>query len=363
MSKVCRFFEVNRMRIRYIPTNEAHGVYINLNRLYSFQGFRLFGVIGARGYGKTFHAKRMIIKDHVFDGGNMVVCRDTDEAIKRLRQAKGAKFFGDVLTNVPTLCGHTASFDGSQIMIDGQYAGNTMALPDYYKEKGNFYNVRNFLFDEFIKESVQRYTGNRARSFLNTVENIIRDFQHSRVIMTANSLELGNDILELLGLDIRNGKFGYYINYDKVAIIYYAPDSPEYIERRKHSLAYKLAKGTQFEGVMFSNTFENGDAMIFERRKPCLLIGIYYSYDNTCFRLYKARDSSCYYCCHDNNPQSYEYMRYVFTYDQVKRGRSLADKSRLDARRRLHENHMILFQSNYIYNVFLDVINEKKRKT
>lgn len=347
----------------YIPIETMNGAYVKLNRLFGFSSWaRIFICIGARGYGKTFASKRKCLKDFIFRKLKFVILRDTTAACDEICASGGLKLFSDVF-RLDVFKKHTYNIERYQIYIDGKNAGEVMPLSTYYKYKGNAYtNVGWVLFDEFIQEDVQAYRGNRARQFANSIETIIRDNPITRVMMTANALELGNDILELLGIHIVNGKYGYYLNKQKKVAVLYAPNSPEFEERKRTSISATITAGTFLDDSMNKNKFEGTGCIIFEKRLPCTLWGIYYNNEGECFRLYQAKSGDEYYACKDINPKSYNYMRYVFNAKQATNDRILIDTKSRTWLKSLLQNQQIQFESQYIFNIFCSVVNNTLKK-
>lgn len=360
-SKIC--FAYLEIMLKYIPVKpeDLHGTYLNLNRLFSFK-CRVFGVIGAREYGKTYPIKKLVSKDFIFDNKKFVVIRDTVDACEKLAQDGGHKFFDDIFTFESCFKNHSYKIEGLSISLDNKLAGEIIPMSTYYKYKGNYYDADNIFFDEFIPEKIQAYRGNRARYFVNTIETIIRFRPKARVIMTANALDLGDDILELLGIHIKNNQFGYYINTDKKVVIYYAPNSKEFEERKNKSLAGTLVKNSFLDANFNKNEFENGNCQIFERRKKCELYGIYYNQENDCVRLYKAHDGIEYYVCKDINPNTCNYMRYVFTTKQLTVGRKFADSNIVKFLHNLLVTNKVKFESKYLFGIYCSIINKTLKK-
>lgn len=349
--------------MKYIPVKkeDLKDPYINLCRLMGFTWADIFGVIGGRGYGKTYGFKRLCVKDFIYKQKKMIIIRDTIEACQTLTEANGAKCFGDVFSIEKNLAKHEYSINGLKITIDNKYAGEIMPLNAFYKYKGNYYDAENIFFDEFIPEQIQQYRGNRARAFSNTIETITRD-RKARVMLSANALDMGNDLLELFGIHIKNGKYGFYLNKAKKVVIYYAPDSEAFENRKANSISGRLTKGTFLDASMSHNLFDEGECDIFETRDACDLYGIYYNFENECFRLYKAKKSNIYYVCKDINPNSYNYMRYVFKSNQLKPNREFADKSTLNFLKRILYNKQVKFESKYLFGVYCSIINKTLKK-
>lgn len=350
--------------IKYIPvkSEDLKHDHIVLSKLLSFSWARIFAVIGARDYGKTFGFKKILVEDFIYNHKTFNVVRDTQTACDEITANGGLKFFGDIFTFIKKFTKHKYDVANYKIKIDGKHAGEIMPLAAYYKYKGNYYDSENVLFDEFIAEAQQMYRGNRARQFVNTIETISRSRTNSRVFMTANALELGNDILELLNINIKNGKYGYYINTDKKVVVFYAPDSPGFKERRKKSLAANIAKGTFLDANFNNNEFEDQDCIVFEKRPPCNLYGIYYSSEGECVRLYKSNTGNEYFVCKDINAKSYSYMRYCFNISQVGSNRTYAPESVRKFLTKILELKQVKFESRYVFGIYCAICQKTLKK-
>lgn len=345
----------------YIPVKEIHGAHISLNRLFSFNECRVFLCIGARGYGKTFASKRKCFKDFKFKNKRFIVARDTTAACDELCKDNGEKFLNDI-ASIQNFSNDKIEVKGQTIYFNDKIAGEIMPLSTYYKYKGNKYDIGWLLFDEFIEEDCQAYRGNRARQFVNTLQTTIRDKDSARIICTANALDMGNEILELLDFHIKNGQYGYYLNKEKKSVLYYAPNSPEFEKRQENSISSVIAKGTFLDASMNKNEFESNGCVIFEKRKPCDIWGIYYNLENECFRLYQAKDGSTFYVCKDINSNSYSYMRYVFTAKQAKMDRILADSKIRQWLKKLLATKQVQFESQYLFGVYCSIVENTLKK-
>lgn len=333
-------------------------MYYSLSYIMSFVGFCIFLIIGARGIGKTFSIKKHIIKDFIYKGRQFVIIRDTKDACEELAKDNGATFFGDVCQKVNAFKKLQIEVKDFVIYINGNEGGRIMPLSLFYKFKGNAYpNVYNIFWDEFIPENCQRYLGNRARQFVNTIQTIGRTRKDYRIFLTANALDIGNDILELFNFNIKT--FGIYKNKKKQAILHYAPNNPQFDKATEESIAGKIVSGTFLDATINKNEFEGGNIQIFEKRKPCDIYGIYYNSENDCFRLYKAKDDVIYYVCKDINANSYNYMRYVFNYSQVDTIKQYATKEDKEFLKRIYEMKQVQFESQFLANVYVSIIQQK----
>lgn len=334
-------------------------MHYNLSFIMSFIGYCIYLIIGARGIGKTFSVKKHIIKDFIYKQKQFVIIRDTQDACDELCKDNGSKFFNDVCEKVKPFQKLNFTIKDYVIHINNNTAGYVMPLSLFYKFKGNAYPfVKNIFWDEFIPENCQRYIGNRARQFANTIQTIGRTRNDYKIFLTANALDIGNDILELFNFKIKG--FGIYRNKKKQAILHYAKNNPLFDQATENSIAGKIIAGTFLDDSINKNKFENLKIKIFEKRKACDLEGIFYNNSNDSFRLYKAKDGSEYYCCKDINKNSYNYMRYVFNYSQVDNVKQYANKDIKEYLKRLYESGQVLFESNFISNIYISIIDNKR---
>ena len=329
-------------------------IYYNYQKLDSF-GTHIIGVIGARGIGKTFGAKKKCCKAAKYDGKHFAWVRDTESACDKIRANNGADFFKD-------LAHHWRSnfFDLSKcyikndvIFINGEYAGKLLALSTYYNNKGNvFDDIDIVVLDEFIPEKIQANRGSRARQFLNTIESIGRTRTDFKIIILANALDLADDILDLFDLKITG--FGFYLNRDKDACIHYAPNNPEFDLKHSKSIAGKLIKGTQFEAQISQNVFDTNEITYFEKRPPkCNFMCIMHN-DYGCCRLYER--NGFLYVDRDLDPNWRKDLRYVNNIRDVTPYRKLMPKQHLDNFRKYFEHGRVEFRNATIRKVFIEFI-------
>ena len=336
-------------------------MYFSLNHIMSYNNYFTYIIIGARGIGKTFSIKKHLIKDFLYKQKKFVVLRDTDDDCDKLCKNNGDTFFSDIMLNVKDFKQKIKSIIVKEktIYINGKLAGYVMPLSLFYKYKGNAYpDVFNIYWDEFIPEHCQRYIGDRVRQFVNTIQTIGRTRTNYRIFLTANALDKGNEVLELFKFNITN--FGIYKNKKKGAILYYAPNNPEFDKATNDSIAGKIISGTQYDQSINQNKFENNTIVLIDKRKKCDIIGIYYNEIGDCFRLYEAKDGSEYYVCKDINSKSLNYMRYVFNYEQVDENHIYADVEIKNFLKLIFESRLVKFQSNYLAKIYLSIIDKKR---
>ena len=334
-------------------------IYYNWNKLLSYVWAFIFIVIGTRGYGKTYRVKKFVLKDFKYNKRKFIWLRDTDAALEELTKDDGKTFFDDVFTNEKCFKGCTGKIVGTTIFFNDEPCGLIMPARSYHKRKGNSYeSYKNVVYDEFIPEDQQQYIGDRAKQFINTISTIGRTRKDYRVFMTANAIDKGDPILELLNIKIKG--FGYFFNKKKGVVLHYAQNSEEFNKKNSESIAGRLIADTRYADNILNNKFSNDDTLLFTKRKKCDIIGIYYNNKGEAVRIYRANDGSEYYACKDLSTTGYSYLRYVFDLSQVTEDKQLVGIEHRKFLTNLYASKMLRFESRYIQTVFIDIVNNKK---
>lgn len=257
-------------------------IYLNANHLFSYYsgGYRIFIIVGARGRGKSFWAKRYCLKRLFRQKKKFTWIRPTESAVDTLKEFDGYKFYEDIVNantfnerySIKISGDGTINyklFDDGEEDIPYEHAGYLMALSTFHKLKGNtFTEIKTIVFDEFIPEVGEVVRGDRARQFVNTVETICRLSKDTVIIMLANALDKGDRILNLFFQNIK--EHGYYFNKEKLACMLYLPDSKEFNDRRFESISGKIIKNTPYEDTIASNKFLSMDDLYYDKKPPNL---------------------------------------------------------------------------------------------
>lgn len=161
-------------------------MYYDPNKTLSRQ--RLFNfVVGARGIGKTYGAKRTVINNFLKRGKQFVYIRRYET---ELPAAEMRNFFDDIAEAFPDV-----EFKAGKglFYINGEVAGWYIALSKATMLKSiPFPNVSLIIFDEFIIEvGMHRYLPNEVRTFLECYSTISRD-RDVPVLFLSNAITMTN---------------------------------------------------------------------------------------------------------------------------------------------------------------------------
>jgi hypothetical protein len=172
--------------------------YWNAHKILTFNAMFMF-IIGGRGLGKTYDAKKRCIKHAIKTGGRFIYLRRYMSEFETKET-----FFGDV----------SHEFEGLEFTVKGMTGYYRYALEGdsedgglawtpicefmslstaYTKKSGNYKDVFNIIFDEFIIEQGNiQYLKNEVRRFLDFYNTVDRFDDRVRVFFLANPISIVN---------------------------------------------------------------------------------------------------------------------------------------------------------------------------
>ena len=168
-------------------------MYLDNRHIMSY-GFPFNMIIGANGCGKTFSAKNLVFKKAIYKNKKFIWLRTTEAMVDELKANNGKGFFVDVSPKFKKCEGKIA---GDTIYINNKYAGYVMSVSTFFNKKGRSFNdVDYIVYDEFIDEVIQKRLKNKTLAFIKALEAIVRLKKNVKIIMNANALDKGDEILQ-----------------------------------------------------------------------------------------------------------------------------------------------------------------------
>ncbi len=216
-------------------------------------------VIGSRGCGKTYAAKKRAVKIFLDKGHQFVYLRRYKEELKETAES----YFNDIILNNEFPDVKIEYKDGCYY-INEQLAGYAMALSKAKDFKSiAFPMVYLIIFDEFLIEDngFSRYLRNEVKQFLSFYMSIDR-YRGCIVFFLANSVSMINPYTIYFGLTL---PYGSNIVRKGDLLLQLVMDE-EYIKSRKETRFGRLVAGTEFEEYAIENKFVN-DTNTFLMRK------------------------------------------------------------------------------------------------
>lgn len=216
-------------------------------------------VIGSRGCGKTYAAKKRAIKLFLDKGHQFVYLRRYQDELTETAES----YFNDIILN-NEFPGVEIKYEGGYYYVNDQIAGYAMALTKAKDYKSVSYPLVYFIiFDEFLIEEngYTRYLKNEVKQFLSFYMSIDR-YRGCIVFFLANSVSMVNPYTLYFNLTL---PYGSNI-VRRGDLLLQLVQNEEFIRERKQSRFGKLIAGTDFEEYAIENKFVN-DTKTFIMRK------------------------------------------------------------------------------------------------
>lgn len=205
-------------------------------------------VIGSRGCGKTYAAKKRAIKQFIEKGYQFVYLRRYKEELDETAE----NYFNDIIVNneFPDVI---IKYNAGCYFVNDQLAGYAMALTKAKDYKSISYPmVYLIIFDEFLIEDngYARYLKNEVKQFLSFYMSIDR-YRGCTVFFLANAVSMINPYTLFFKLSL---PYGSNIVRKGDVLLQLVQDE-EFIRERKETRFGKLIAGTEFEEYAIENKF------------------------------------------------------------------------------------------------------------
>ncbi|MBQ1551701.1 MAG: phage DNA encapsidation protein [Bacilli bacterium] len=178
-------------------------IYYSINDVLSYNALFNF-IIGERGVGKTYSAKKYVTSHYLKKHKEFVYLRRYKSEIKKAMGKTGEnKFFEQILNEFPE---HKLTNNSDTMYIDDKIAGYAIPLSvANILKSASFENVDTIIFDEFIIDKGNyHYLQNEIEQLLDIVETISR-LRDVRVIFLGNAISITNPYFTYFDLTLPYG--------------------------------------------------------------------------------------------------------------------------------------------------------------
>lgn len=310
-------------------------MYLDNRHIMSY-GFPFNLIIGANGCGKTFSSKNLVFKKAIYKKKKFIWLRTTESMIDELKSNNGKGFFVDLEPRFKKLDGKIV---GDTIYINNEYVGYVMSVSTFFNKKGRSFNDIDYIvYDEFIDEVIQKRLKNKTLAFIKALESIVRLKKNVKIIMNANALDKGDEILQLFNFKIND--FGYYINKELGAILWYVKDDEVYHEEHKKSLGGRLMPSYVLENRFNEREYKYFTALPSNAKYLFTLKG-----ENGKMNIHSFNQDLWITACSDHDTK----LSLVRTISEISADTTIIKKPILETLRQLYSKHRIRFK-----NVFLE---------
>lgn len=162
---------------------------LQYNAVYNF-------VIGSRGCGKSYGAKKLVINKFLRQGHQFIYLRRYKTELQKV-----STFFDDIRAEFPD---HEFKVKGKVFYIDNKIAGWAIPLQTSQIEKQNSYKfVKYIIFDEFLIDNVNqayKYLKDEYQVLSNFYSTVDRDRDFAVVLFIGNAISMQNPYFDKLKL-------------------------------------------------------------------------------------------------------------------------------------------------------------------
>lgn len=228
------------------------------NRLLSHNAFINF-VMSPRGNGKSYSAKKLIIKNYLKDGSQAVYVRRTKVEIDEVKDT----YWNDIGEEYPDLDFKVEGYIG---YINGDEVVHFIPLSTSTNKKSASYpKVKWIIFDEYIitKTTYNRYLKNEMTLLLDLIETVGRN-RNIRVLLMANSVSFVNPLFSFFDIIPKEGE--RFSKYKDGLICVEQFTSHVFMEEKKKTPFGRLIEGTNYSKYAIENeVLEDTNDFIKER--------------------------------------------------------------------------------------------------
>ena len=228
------------------------------NRLLSHNAFINF-VMSPRGNGKSYSAKKLIIKNYLKDGSQAVYVRRTKVEIDEVKDT----YWNDIGEEYPDLDFKVEGYIG---YINGDEVVHFIPLSTSTNKKSASYpKVKWIIFDEYIitKTTYNRYLKNEMTLLLDLIETVGRA-RNIRVLIMANSVSFVNPLFSFFDIVPKEGQ--RFNKYKDGLICVEQFTSHVFMEEKKKTPFGRLIEGTNYSKYAIENeVLEDTNDFIKER--------------------------------------------------------------------------------------------------
>ena len=228
------------------------------NRLLSHNAFINF-VMSPRGNGKSYSAKKLIIKNYLKDGSQAVYVRRTKVEIDEVKDT----YWNDIREEYPNLDFKIEGYIG---YINGDEVVHFIPLSTSTNKKSASYpKVKWIIFDEYIitKTTYNRYLKNEMTLLLDLIETVGRA-RSIRVLLMANSVSFVNPLFSFFDIVPKEGQ--RFSKYKDGLICVEQFTSHVFMEEKKKTPFGRLIEGTNYSKYAIENeVLEDTNDFIKER--------------------------------------------------------------------------------------------------
>lgn len=224
-------------------------------------------VVGGRGIGKTYGAKKLVIRNYLRHGDQFIYLRRYNTELATART-----FFADIAHEFPDF-GFRVMGNEFQLTRDPdankpewETFGFVVALSTAASRKSVAYpDVTFIIYDEFIIEKgAFRYLPNEPRAMMDFYSTVDRYQDRVRVLFLANSVSIMNPYFIEYGI-IPDDDTKWMTRHDGFVVAHY-PNSAEFSDAVKSTRFGKFISNTEYANYAIGNHFHDNNQQLIRSK-------------------------------------------------------------------------------------------------
>jgi hypothetical protein len=309
-------------------------------------------VIGNRGAGKTYSAKKWLIKDFLKTGAQFIYLRRYKTEFDDF-----GNFFADIMHEFPDV---EFSVKGKLVYINGELAGYGVALSTALLKKSvSYHKVNKIIFDEFVIDSkVIHYLDSEVIKFLEFYETVARMRENVRAVFLSNAVSVVNPYF--LFWQIKPNSKRRFTKHGHLLIEFVKNE--EFIEAKYKTKFGQIIKGTTYGNYAVENEFLKDNLNFVEKKTGNARFEFSIVYQEHTYGFWSDYKGGLVYVSHDLDPSNkvqfvltdYEHKPNMMLVKSVSRNFLL--KGMIDA----YEGGYMRFEDLMIKNQFIEIIGMLK---
>lgn len=278
-----------------------NNIYYDISNTLTYNALYYF-IIGERGVGKTYSAKKFAIRRFLKTGEQFVYLRRyKTELSESVGDEKDAKFFKKIKAEFPE---HKFKVSGDKLYIDDKICGYALSLSTaLILKSAEFDKVKTIIFDEFIIDggSSYHYFKNEVEQFLEFYESIAR-LRDVRVLFLANAISITNPYFTYFNITLPYGNKNIKTFKNGLILIEYIKNLA-YREVKKASKFGQIIEGTKYSEYAIDNKFLRDNKSFVKKKSPKSKFFFIIVYNGKYYGIWRDFNDECIYITTDFDPK------------------------------------------------------------
>lgn len=248
-------------------SNSDNSIYYSSDELFSRQS-KINFIMGERGNGKSFDAKKRMINNFLKKGEQSVYIRRRKTDIEEMKD----HFFDDIAEFYPDT---EFKVEGMYGYINGELAIIMVALSTSVKKKSTpFPRVTLLVFDEYIepRNKFPNYLKEEMFTLWELIRTVVRKRENWRMMIIGNAISYVNPFFTFYNIQIRDNQQRFHPfkkkkDGSKYLITIELTETPEYREEFSKTDLAELIEGTSYgDYSMNAIAYEDNNNFILPER-------------------------------------------------------------------------------------------------